>query len=176
MAAGALVLLALALAAPGVSASFTGTTSSSVNLSAATLQMSLDDGGSALLSIANLKPADGTVSRCVVVTNTGTAPIAKVSLHAANPTGTGLGSYLNFSVVRGTNSNPPNCWAMSNGGNVYSGLLSGFPTTSAVALDDGGGALAVGATRAYEFDVSLLDTQAAEGKSVGVTLTWTASR
>jgi hypothetical protein len=175
VAAGVLVLLALALVAPGVSASFTATTSAGISLSAAYVQMSLDDSGSAILSIANLKPADGTVTRCVVVTNTGTVPIAKVSLYAANTTGTGLGSHLNFSVLRGTNTSPPNCWAITSASLVYAGLLSGFPTGSATALDDGGGALAVGATRAYEFDVSLLDTAAAEGKSVSLSLTWTAS-
>ncbi len=175
MAAGALVVLALGLALPGVSASFTATTSTGVSLSTAYLQMSLDDSGSAVLSIANLKPSDGTVSRCVQVTNTGTAPIGRISLHAANTAGTGLGSYLNFSVQRGTNSNPPNCWAITGASVVYSGQLSGFPTTSATAVDDGGGALAVGATRAYEFDVSLIDAPAAQGKTVSLSLTWTAS-
>ena len=175
MAAAALAVITLAVVVPGVSASFTSTTSTGVNLSAAYLQMSLDDSGSAILSISGLKPADGTVSRCIQVTNTGTAPISKISLHAASTGGTGLGSYLNFTVQRGTNTNPPNCWAISSASTVWSGQLSGFPTSAGTALDDGGGALAVGATRAYEFDVSMIDNAAAQGKTVSLSLTWTAS-
>ncbi len=64
---------------------------------------------------------------------------------------------------------------MTYGGVVYAGQLSGFPTTSSGAVDDGGGALAVGATRAYEFDLSLLDNAAAEGKTVSFAMTWVAS-
>jgi hypothetical protein len=57
---------------------------------------------------------------------------------------------------------------------IYTGTLAAFPTTSGAGLSDGGGPLAPRAARVFQFDISLQDNSAAEGKTVTLPFTFDA--
>src|SRR4051794_4205624 len=103
----ALVVLAAA-AASGVGGTFAAlraTTSNSGNsISSATVLIGDNDSGSALFSLAGMKPTDAAVSRCIKVTYTGSAA-AGVDIYRSALTGS-LGTYLNLTITRGTDSAP----------------------------------------------------------------------
>jgi hypothetical protein len=163
-------------AVPTVSAAFTALTTTSATVTAGQVALSLDDSGTAVFSLPAMKPGDDPVSRCVTVTNTGTVPLNRVGLYLAASSGTGLGTYLDFSVMTGTNPGAAStCWMITSTGVPYTGTLASFPTTSAASLADGAGPLVVGATRAYEFDVSLVDSAAAQGRTASFAVTWVGS-
>src|SRR5205823_2723202 len=127
-----------------------------------------DNSNTALFSVAGVKPGDAPLSRCVTVTNSGNLPL-QLSLYSGTLTG-GLGSYLNLSVLRGSFGTPqtyPGCATFASAGTVYTGTLAAFPTAAGSELS-GGGPLAAGATRAFEFDISLQDNTAAQGGSVSL--------
>jgi hypothetical protein len=86
-----------------VAATFTGATSNADNaMSAGTISLTLaDNSGTAMFAVPAMKPGDAPVSRCVTVTNAGTLPLT-LSLYSGTTTGTGLGSYLNLTVLRGS--------------------------------------------------------------------------
>lgn len=122
-----------------------------------------------------------TVARCIGVTNDGSIPLAIRLRLAGTPTGS-LGDFVDLRVVRGTrdrtvdSSSCATFAAAQGGGDVWSGELSAFPTTTAGAVADGGAPLPVDAERAYAVTWKLQDTEAAEGLSVsGVTFRWETS-
>ena len=70
----------------------------------------------------------------------------------------------------------PGCATFTSAGTVYTGTLAAFPTTAGSELSDGGGLLAAGATRAFEFDISLQDNTAAQGASLSLPFTFDATQ
>ena len=116
-----------------------------------------------------------TVSRCIGITNRGSIPVPLRLRLAGAPSGA-LADFIDVKVERGTRDaavDGPECTSFASGGQVYAGELDELPATSAAALADGGGDLAVGGERAYRVTWKLQDTEAAEGLSVsGVTFRW----
>ena len=177
----ALILLASAfLVLRPAQAAFTDTASVPGNsFTAGTVAVTLTDNtNTAMFTVTNLKPGDATLSRCVTVTNNGDLPL-QLSLYSGTTSGTGLGSYLNLSVLRGSFGTPPAypaCTTFTSAAAVYAGTLAAFPTTAGAALSDGGGTLAPGASRVFQFDLSLQDNSAAQAKAVTLPFTFAASQ
>src|SRR5205814_3747087 len=107
----AAVLLTAALVglANPASAAFTSRTANPGNTFAAgTIGVTLTDGNNTAMysAVANLKPGDAPLTRCVTVTNTGTIPL-QLKLYSGTTTGAGLGTDLNLSIPRGSFGTPP---------------------------------------------------------------------
>jgi len=178
----AAVLLTAALVglANPASAAFTSRTANPGDTFAAgTIGVTLTDGNNTAMysAVANVKPGDAPLTRCITVTNTGNIPL-QLKLYSGTTTGTGLGTYLNLSILRGSFGTPPaypNCTTFTAAGVVYAGTMASFPSTQATEISDGGGALAAGATRVFQFDISLQDNSAAQGKTVTLPFTFEGS-
>jgi hypothetical protein len=187
-----LLLFLLALVAIGVSAgsatyaAFSGTTSNSGStFSAGSVVLADNDSGASLLSLSSAKPGNSDTG-CIRVTYTGTLS-ARLRLYAA-VTGS-LAPYLNVTVTRGTDSSPSfdSCtnftadatnYIGQGAGVIYSGTLSGFPTTYAAGIVDptsGSPATWTNPTsRSYKIAVSLANNAAAQGLSGTASFTWEA--
>lgn len=150
---------------------------------AGTVTITDNDAGSALFSLAAMRPGN-PASRCLQVTYTGSLS-AGVTLYGGTTGGTGLESYLQLTVVRG--SNPGGTFGDCTGftadaadyqgygnGVLFSGLLSTYPVTRAAGLTDPTATWATGESHWYMFTVDVSDTDAAEGKSATQTFTWDA--
>ena len=162
------------------SAAFTSRTANPGNTFAAgTVGVTLTDGNNTAMfsAVTNVKPTDATLTRCITVTNTGTIPV-QLKLYSGATGGTGLGTYLNLSILRGSFGTPPaypSCSTFTAAGVVYAGTVASFPSTQAAEVSDGGGALAAGDTRVFQFDISLQDNSAAQGKTVTLPFTFEGS-
>jgi hypothetical protein len=164
------------------------TSNPAATLSAGTVKISDNDGGSALLALSNAKPGD-TVTACVVVSYDGTLP-ASVVLYGATG-GSGLDAYLDLKVTRGAISGTPAAGSCTNfsadatnyinqgAGVVYSGTLQGWPDTSATGqADPKTGAAATwahGDTHAYRLQATLQSATAGQGKTATQSFSWEAA-
>lgn len=142
-----LKLVTAAVALVAVSVVWSGGTFSTFNktstmpsnsVAAASLNLTDNDGGTALLSLSSAKPGD-SVTACQNITYTGGAD-ALVRLYGTAG-GTGLASYLTLTVTRGTFTGTPaagSCTGFTpdSGGTVYSGTLSAFPASTGSAIVD----------------------------------------
>lgn len=149
-----LKLVTAAVALVAVSLVWSGGTFSAFNktstmpgnsVAAASINVTDNDGGSALLSMPAAQPGD-SVTACEYVTYTGAAA-AQMRLYGS-VAGTGLAQYLTLTVTRGTFSSAPaagSCtgftadatsWSGSGAGVVYSGPLSSFPASTGSAIID----------------------------------------
>ncbi|MFI5936494.1 TasA family protein [Actinoplanes sp. NPDC051494] len=170
--------LVLGLVAGGATFSaFTASTSNAGNsFGAGTVTLSDNSSGSRMFSVPALRPGS-PVSRCIEVAYTGTLPAA-VKLYGATTGGTGLESYLNLTVTRGTTSTAfGDCsgfTADSSGATLFTGLLSAYPRTLATAIADPNAAWAKDEKHAYRFTVDVVDTADAEGRTATQTFTWDA--
>lgn len=145
---------------------------------AGTVTIRDDDGGAAMFtSLPDLGPGD-SVTRCLVVTYDGTLP-ASVRLHGTTG-GTGLDSYLDLRVTRGSKStafsgcsdfvaDSSTYISGKPAGVVYDGTLAGYPDSSADGLrDPDAGSPETWSTsesHAYRFEVTMQSDAAAQGKS-----------
>ena len=177
-----------ALTGTGTWAAFSATTANSGNsFASGTVSISDNDAGSALFNVSAMKPNDPTRTSCITVTYTGSLP-SSVRLYGATG-GTGLDQYLNLRVLRGTNSSPSgqSCsgftpdatdYRGSGAGVVFDGTLQGFADDYASGLVDPVAASPESWTtsevHSYRFEVSLQDTDAAQGKTASQTFTWEA--
>lgn len=164
-------------------AALSGGTSNSGNaFSAGTVALTDNDGGSTpMFTFTNQRP--GVVDNsCIRVNYAGTLS-ATVKLYAS-VAGT-LAPYVNVTVTRGTDSSPafdsctsftPDAVNYSGLGNgvLYSGPLSGFPTTYAGALADPAASWTSGTSASYRFSVQIADDNAAQGLSSTATFSWEA--
>lgn len=187
-----LSLLAVGLTGAAIGATtfsaFSSTTANPNNqLTAGTVAIGDNDAGGALVSLTNAKPGD-TSSRCILVTYTGSLP-ANVRLYGS-VTGT-LGGYVDLTVTRGTDSSPSfsSCanftadatnYIGSGAGVVYSGLLSGFPTSASAGNEPTAGSPATWSTstaHSYRIAATLRSDApaAAQGATANVTFTWEAT-
>lgn len=164
-------------------------TSSSPGNSVATGSVNLtdNDGGAALLSLSNAT-SGSSVTGCIKISYSGSVP-AHVRFYGTTG-GTGLASNLTLTVTRGTIPGTPaarSCtgftadatsYTGAGAGVLYSGPLSGFPSTTGTALvDPAAGAAATwsaGDAHAYRLQVTMADAAGA-GKNAIADFTWLAS-
>jgi signal peptidase len=177
------VCLTLTLGWQTSNAAFVGTTSNTTNsFAAGTVTMSDDDGGNspstgtAMVAITGLNAAAPAASRCITVTYTGDLS-APVKLYATSLSGTGLGTYLNFTVDVGTGGSYASCTGFSLGSTLYSGTLAGYAssyTSYAAGLASSWTPTTNGNTKVFRITYSLQNNPAAIGLICGVNMVWEA--
>jgi hypothetical protein len=162
-------------------------TNPSNSFAAGTVVIASNSGGSAVLSLTNAKP--GAVSTgCIQVSYSGTLP-STVKLYGTGG-GTGLNTYLNLVVTRGTFSGTPTAGSctgftadstnyISDGaGVIYSGTVAGWPSSAATALPDptaGSPATwSTGSSHGYQFQVTLEANASGQGLTGSETFTFEA--
>jgi hypothetical protein len=156
-------------------------------VTAGSVVLSDNDSGGGLLALGTAHPND-TVTGCIRVTYSGTAP-ATVRVSGASG-GTGLASYLDLTVTRGTLSagaafgscatfTPDTTNYLGNGiGVIYSGTLAAFPAAGAGALLDPSAPAATwntGDIHSYRFTATLQNNPGAQGKNASPSFTWEAT-
>ena len=169
-------------------AAFTASTSASGNIfTTGSVSITDNDAGSAILSLTGIKPGDSS-SSCIKVTYSGALP-ALVKLYR-NAGGTGLASYLDVTLTRGSISSggfgdctgftPDAADYLGQGaGVIYESTLGGFPTAVGAALDDPRAVnvpevWTAGETHAYKFTATLQEDTAAQGLTATGGLVWQA--
>lgn len=175
--AAALALVATSLAWSGGTFSAFNRTSNMPSNSVQTASVNLtdNDSGSAMFTMSNVAPG-GTTTTCTNVTYSG-GVAAGVRLYGTIG-GTGLAAYATVVVTRGTFSGTPaagSCTGFTAGTQLYSGTLSGFPTTAGTALTDTP-SWTNGSKYGYRFVVTLPSgvASAAQGLSATANFTWMA--
>lgn len=181
-----LVVSALAVVATsvvwsgGTLSAFSKTSSMPGNsVAAATVVLTDNDGGTSPLAMANVRPGDSDTA-CFQVSYTGSAP-STVRFYGIVG-GSGLASYLNLTVTRGTFSGTPaagSCTgftADATGSVLYDGTLASFPTTTGTAIADPASSWTSGDKRGYKVTWSLpgATAAAAQGLSASLGITWQA--
>jgi hypothetical protein len=145
-------------------------------VSAAALDLTDNDSGTAMFNnVTGLMPG-ATEDRCIDVTYTGTVDPTAVLLYSSGaPTGT-LAPYLNLTVDVGadTGAGFRDCAGFVSSATVYNGTLSGFHTAH--------GSYAAGAstwdpgvspdTRTFRFRMSVQDNALAEGLTTTFGFSW----
>jgi hypothetical protein len=144
-AAGALVATSLIWSGGTFSTFDKTSTMPSNSVAAGTVRLADNDGGSSVLTLSAARPGN-SVTACVAVSYSGTVA-AQVRVYGT-VAGTGLASYLNLTVTRGTISGSPaagscagfvadsTAWISNGAGVMYNGLLSAFPVSTGTALAD----------------------------------------
>lgn len=172
--------------ATGTFAAFSAKTSSAANtLAAGTVTIADNDAGAAVVALPAASPGQSSTG-CISVTYSGSLD-AGVRLYAAL-TGS-LAPYLTLTVTRGTQPAPAfsSCTGFTadatnyigaGAGVVYSGALSGFPTSYAAGIVDplpgSPETWTTGETHAYRFVVTLANNNAAQGLTQSAAFTWEA--
>jgi predicted ribosomally synthesized peptide with SipW-like signal peptide len=139
----ALVLgLVCLVGAVGAFSAFSSQTDNPGNVVAVgTVVLADNDAGSSLYNISNAKPGDSQTS-CIRVVYTGSLD-ADVKLYTPSTIGA-LGPYVNLKIEPGSQSSPsfPSCSGFSadEGGALFNGPLSTFPTSYAGGIADYPGA------------------------------------
>jgi hypothetical protein len=171
-------------------AAYTATTGNSNNRAiTGTVKLSDSDGGSsAMFALTGLLPGDSQ-SACMRVTYEGSLA-STVRLYGTT-SGSGLDSYLNLKVTRGTypamepafdsctgfNDDATN-YIGQGSGVVYSGTLAGFPDSYATGLVDPipgtPESWALNEKHVYRFQVTQQNDSAAENKTATQEFTWEA--
>jgi hypothetical protein len=186
--AAALTGCVAAVLLSGTVSAFNAVTSNPSNaMSAGTVVISDNDGGTAQVAPPDRKPGD-TLASCMTVTYDGTVP-ATVAMHGT-PGGT-LGAYVDLKVTRGTISGTPAPYSCVNftgdatnylgkgAGVIYDGTLAGWPASSGTAIaDPPSGALETwtqGESHAYLIQMTLQNTLAAQGRTATQTFKWQAA-
>ena len=166
------------IAGAGVFSAFSSSTDNPGNIiTAGTVTLEDNDGGSALYSITAAKPGS-TKTSCIKVTYKGSLP-ATVKLFTPSTIGE-LGPYVNLKVEAGTatSSTFPSCEgfaAYSTGGTVYEGTLAAFGTernsfaTGITTNPTGQTKWETNNSVVYRFTATLSETapEAAQGKTTG---------
>jgi hypothetical protein len=173
----ALLLVGFMVMGVSRAAFFDTTTNDANSFAAGTVVLVDDDTGSAMFSVSNMKPGDSSVE-CIEVTYNGTVVPADVVeyVDTGDLAGTGLDTYLNLTIERGTGGSFGDCTGFSSENTDYSGTLAGF---AAASTDFASGAgtwapAAQGEAKVYRFTATLQDNNAAQGLNATVTFTWEA--
>lgn len=169
----------------GTFAAFGNVTASSGNhLTAGSVSVSDGHAAATAITITGLRPGT-TASNCVDVTYDGS--VAADLRQYASTSGT-LVPYLNLKVTRGSGLSAawPSCtgftadsatYAAANGV-IYNGTLASFPASAGSATLDPTNASPEtwlpGESHAYQYDVSVTNTAAAQGLTGSMTITWEA--
>jgi predicted ribosomally synthesized peptide with SipW-like signal peptide len=119
-------------------AAFTATAENSGNtVSSGTVDLSDNDSGTAMYSMAAAKPGD-SVTKCIKVNYTGSLD-AEVRLYTPSTIGP-LGQYVNLRIEPGTQSGTPPAGSCSgynpDGGDLFNAALDTLPATYATGLAD----------------------------------------
>jgi hypothetical protein len=183
------VALISAVVGAGTWSAFGDTTQNGANsFAAGTVDIGDNDDGGAMFALTGMTPSDPARERCIVVEYTGSAP-AHVWLYGTTG-GSGLATYLNLKVTRGTMTTPSfsSCTGFSadateyltgkGSGVVYDGTLAGYPDSLAVGgIEDPSATRetwSTGEKHAYRFEVLLQSDDLAQGKTATQTFTWEA--
>jgi hypothetical protein len=165
-------------AAVGAFSAFSATTSNPSNsFTAGSVSIGDNDSGTALYNVSGKKPGQ-YAERCIQVTYSGSLP-ATVKLYRSTFTGgTGLDSYIDLSITRGTGT-AGDCSDFSGSTSVYSGTLNALGTdyTGGVSLTNGSGNGTWSQNDAvtYKVRATLQDDNGANGKATGThSFTWEA--
>jgi predicted ribosomally synthesized peptide with SipW-like signal peptide len=158
------------LIAFGVFAAFSATTSNPNNsITAGTVSISDNDGGTALYSVTNQKPGDYAES-CIRVTYTGSVTNSVKLYRSAFTGGSGLDSYIDLAITKGTGT-AADCSDFSGSTSVYSGTLTALGSNWAggVALTNASNAASWAQNDAvtYRVRATLQDNNAAQGLATG---------
>jgi predicted ribosomally synthesized peptide with SipW-like signal peptide len=181
------VVLVVAAGLGGTWSAFTSTSANPGNTFASgTVVLTDDDGGNAMVSLAAAKPGMSDTA-CIQVTFNGTLPsLVRMS---GTTTGTGLDSYIDLTVTRGTLSAPSfdSCatfgadatnYIGAGAGVVYNGTLEAFPDSAAGSILDPRAATAEtwtqGESHAYKITVTLRDDNLAQGLTATQNFFWEA--
>jgi hypothetical protein len=166
---------------------FSATTGNPANSAATgTVALTDNDAGSAMFSLTDMTPGTSATS-CIKVTYSGSLP-ALVHLYQTSG-GTGLGSYLELTITRGTLSSAfADCSGFSADTTDYAGLGQGILYSGALASL--GGTYAAGLTdprtaaipeiwtaneaHAYKLTLTLRNNDSAQTSTVTPTFTWEA--
>jgi hypothetical protein len=170
-----------ALIGAGTLSAFSGSTGNASDVVTAGTVTIGTNAGSAILSMAGGRPGS-TATGCIKVTFTGSLP-STVRLYQTL-SGT-LAPYLTMTVTRGSYDSTCSSFTAdatnyigAGAGVIYSGLLSGFPTTYGAGLVDPTAGSpetwTTGEVHAYRFVVTLNDDDNAQGLSSSATFTWEA--
>jgi hypothetical protein len=186
------VAVAAALAAAAGSytwAAFVATTGNTGNsISSGTVRVSDNDTGTALLALSTALPG-ATDTGCIKVTYNGSIS-STVRLYGTTG-GSGLDPYIDLRITRGaynlpepgydscTNFQPDSTDYIGAGaGVIYDGTLQGFPDSYAAGLTDPTAGTpeswTTGEPHVYRMQVTLQNSQAAEGLAATQTFTWEA--
>jgi predicted ribosomally synthesized peptide with SipW-like signal peptide len=166
------------IAGAGVFSAFSSQTDNPGNIiTAGTVKLEDNDGGTALYAITGAKPGD-TKTSCIKVSYVGSLP-STVKLFTPSTIGE-LGPYVTLKVEAGTQATStfPNCegfTAYSSGGTVYEGTLSAFATehntyaTGISTFPTGQAKWELNNSVVYRFTATLVSSapEAAQGKSTG---------
>jgi hypothetical protein len=158
------------LTAFGAFAVFSSTTSNPGNsITAGTVSISDNDGGTAAYNVSNRKPGDFAES-CIRVTYTGSLGNTIKLYRSAFSGGTGLDSYIDLAITKGSGT-ATDCSDFSGSTSVYSGTLNALGSNWAggVALTNGAGQASWSQNDAvtYKVRATLQDNNAAQGLSTG---------
>jgi hypothetical protein len=188
----AALMMVAVMTLPSAWAAFTGGTANSGNaVGAGTVTLTDNDSSDTLkvFNLSGLLPGD-TATGCVKVTYTGSLP-ATVKLYAPT-SGTGLGSYIDLTVTRGTIAgavSTPDCTGFvadtadykgAGAGVLYSGTLAAYPATAAAGQQDlhNAAGLAEAWTttevHAYRFVATVQNNTAAQGLTAAPVFSWAA--
>lgn len=175
----------------GTFAAFTETTTNSGNaFSAGTLDISNGGSTSAAFSLANLRPGDLAVTRCFRIVNTGSLDFNSLRFYGTvtgtGNSGNGLAPFLAVTVERGSATLATGGASFSCTGfdasptTIFTGLLSGFPTSASPVVETGTPATGwtAGAAKGYRVTVQLpsdVVSASAEAATAALTLNWDAS-
>ncbi|MGQ0805170.1 MAG: hypothetical protein ACT4PI_15080 [Actinomycetota bacterium] len=182
-----LVLLGVTLRV-GTWSAFSATTDSTGNtFSAGTVTLTDNDAGGAMLSLSNAKPGNSDTG-CITVTYTGSLA-STVRLYGTT-TGTGLDTYLDLKITRGTFASAPafdSCTGFTadatnyigaGAGVVYNGTLQGYADNYTAGLVDPTAGTPESWTNpeshVYQIQVTVQDNNLAQGKNATQTFTWEA--
>jgi hypothetical protein len=138
---------------------------------AAGIRLVDDDGDKPMFTLPGMAPGE-TASSCIAVTNGGSVPV-EVALHARKAGN--LDQYIGLAVERGAGkaSGSLACTGFASRGQVWSGSLADFPSTSQAGVKDG--TLDAGATRVYRYTATLSADNAAQARTSNVAFTFSGT-
>lgn len=171
-------------------AAFTSTTSNGANsFSAGTVALTDDDSAAVMFNVTKLKPGS-TGSSCITVTYNGNLATAGVKLYVKTgdlvDSTPSIGSYINFTVNQGTDTNPTtfgDCTGFAADGSgqpIVNNVALATIATSNTSYANGVGGIwapsAAGSTKVYKFDYTLSSSapDTVQGLTATVKFTWEA--
>ena len=131
------------LAALGVFSAFTSQADNpGNNVTAGSVALADNDGGTALYNVTNAKPGQASTPTCIRVAYSGSLD-ADVKLYTPSTIGA-LGPHVNLKIEAGTQVTPsfPSCTGFVSETTLFDAALSTFPTTFAGGVSDYPGVLA----------------------------------
>ena len=127
-----------ALAALATFSAFSAQTDNPGNtVTAGTVAIDDNDGGTAAYTMSNAKPGQASTPFCIRVRYTGSLD-ADVKLYTPDTIGS-LGQYVNLQVESGTQATPnTNCSGFTSDGTLFNNTLNNLPTSYASGVLDSG--------------------------------------